>query len=348
MKTKSQSRGLPRITALPFLLAILLAFSLLGTSRTMSVSYAKYVSEEEAGVFTLTVRHAHSILTDGYKLRQALATGTTTSGAKTHDQSITSNDSLTEVYFGTPEEYASQIAGKTGVDVSYYGDGSIKLYKNGTKAYIVSDRTIATSADFGSVFEKFPNLTKVHFSSDFDTSRATSFAYLFYYAKNVGSIDNINVFDTSSCTSMQSMFYLNPDAPLSAPNTALKTLDVSGFDTSKVTDMGSMFRTCAGLTSLDVSGFETGKVKDMGGMFDRCTGLTSIDLTNFDTSSVTTMEVMFANTNFTTLDLRSFTCESLTKMNQMFEGCSKLTITASEGSYVQKYCEKHNIPCIVN
>lgn len=31
-----------------------------------------------------------------------------------------------------------------------------------------------------------------------------------------------------------------------------------------------------------------------------------------------------------------------------FEGCSKLTITASEGSYVQKYCEKHDIPCIVN
>ena len=37
---------------------------------------------------------------------------------------------------------------------------------------------------------------------------------------------------------------------------ALKTLDVSGFDTSKVTEMRSMFEGCGSLTSLDLSGFD--------------------------------------------------------------------------------------------
>lgn len=304
-----------------FVMAFIIAVSSLISPQT-AVSYAKYASSKDAGTINLSITHAHAILTTGLKLNRALATGTTTSGAASKYSEIADNTALTEVYFGTPDEYASQISGITGVDVSQYGDGSIMLYKNGTKAYIVSERSIAANEDFSCAFTKFTKLSKVHFSSDFDTSRTKSFAYFFYNCQSLATVENLATFDTSNATSLQSMFYLNTAG---GTNTALKSLDVSGFNTAKVTDMGSIFRTCAGLTSIDVSGFNTSQVTDMGGMFDHCTGLTSLDLTGFDTSKVTTMELMFGNMTIKTLDLRSFSCESLTKMNSMFINNSKLT-----------------------
>ena len=45
-----------------------------------------------------------------------------------------------------------------------------------------------------------------------------------------------------------------------------------------------MFNGCSRLTSLDVSKFDTSKVTDMGSMFSECSSLTSLDLSNFDTS----------------------------------------------------------------
>ena len=49
--------------------------------------------------------------------------------------------------------------------------------------------------------------------------------------------------------------------------------------------MSSMFYSCSNLTSLDVSNFDTSKVTDMGGMFYSCSNLTSLDVSNFDTSN---------------------------------------------------------------
>ena len=42
-----------------------------------------------------------------------------------------------------------------------------------------------------------------------------------------------------------------------------KTIELSGLDTSNVTNMNHMFCDCSSLTSLDVSGFDTSKVTDM-------------------------------------------------------------------------------------
>ena len=44
----------------------------------------------------------------------------------------------------------------------------------------------------------------------------------------------------------------------------LASIDLSGLDTSNVTDMGSMFRGCSALKSLNLKGFDTSKVRDMG------------------------------------------------------------------------------------
>ena len=60
-----------------------------------------------------------------------------------------------------------------------------------------------------------------------------------------------------------------------------------------VTNMGNMFSGCTSLTSLDVSGFDTGKVTSMVYTFYDCRSLTSLDLSGFDTGEVTIMNNMF-------------------------------------------------------
>ena len=103
-----------------------------------------------------------------------------------------------------------------------------------------------------------------------------------------------------------------------------KQLDLSNFDTSKVTDMSEMFRCCEKLTSLDLSNFDTSKVTNMSLMFDDCYKLTSLDLSNFDTSKVTDMNNMFKLCyKLTSLDVSNFDTSEVTNMYAMFYGCYK-------------------------
>ena len=74
---------------------------------------------------------------------------------------------------------------------------------------------------------------------------------------------------------------------------ALKTLDLSNFDTSSVTTMESMFAYCTGLKSVNVSSFNTSKVKNMNFMFLDCNSLTSLDLSSFSTESLKDTYQMF-------------------------------------------------------
>ena len=74
---------------------------------------------------------------------------------------------------------------------------------------------------------------------------------------------------------------------------SLTSLDLSCFDTSKVTNMEYLFINCISLKYLNVSSFKTSNVENMKGMFQNCTSLTSLNLSNFDTSKVTIFNSMF-------------------------------------------------------
>ncbi len=103
------------------------------------------------------------------------------------------------------------------------------------------------------------------------------------------------------------------------------TFDLSHFDTSKVTNMAKMFKSCNSLAALDLSSFDTSGVTTMWEMFQYCTKLTTVDLSSFDTSGVTTMREMFQNcTDLTTVDLSSFDTSNVTDMNRMFSNCMRL------------------------
>ena len=105
----------------------------------------------------------------------------------------------------------------------------------------------------------------------------------------------------------------------------LTTLNVSKFNTTKVTGMGWMFSNCNRLTTLDLSNFDTKNVTGMGWMFSNCNKLTTLDLSNFDTKNVTDMSSMFYNcNNLTTLNVSKFNTTKVTNMNRMFFVCNNL------------------------
>lgn len=54
-----------------------------------------------------------------------------------------------------------------------------------------------------------------------------------------------------------------------------------------------MFEYCSGFSSLDLSNFNTTKVTNMSNMFASCSSLTSLDLRNFDTTLVNKINSMF-------------------------------------------------------
>ena len=90
----------------------------------------------------------------------------------------------------------------------------------------------------------------------------------------------------------------------------LTKIDLSGWDTSNITDMGNMFDGCSLLTSLDVSKFNTDNVTNMGQMFNGCSSLTSLDVSSFNTSKVnsySSFQSMFTGCSYLkSLDLSNF------------------------------------------
>ena len=134
--------------------------------------------------------------------------------------------------------------------------------------------------------------------------------------KNILEIDLSN-FNTSKVTNMNSMFQGMSN---------LTTLNLSNFDTSKVTDMNGMFCEVSNLATLNLSYFNTSKVTDMSYMFWRMHSLTSLNLSNFDTSQVMKMEYMFGSIeNLTSLNLSNFDTSKVMDMNYMFSYMSSLT-----------------------
>ena len=127
---------------------------------------------------------------------------------------------------------------------------------------------------------------------------------------------DITKFDTSKVTNMEYMFF---------GCSRLKNLNLLNFNTSLVNNMNSMFYNCINLTSLDLSKFNTSKVKNMQYMFHGCNNLRFLDLSNFDTSLVTKMNSMFSRCNeLTSFDLSKFNITSVEYIGSMFYSCTKM------------------------
>lgn len=115
-----------------------------------------------------------------------------------------------------------------------------------------------------------------------DTRCVTSAQYMF--PNDLREVD-VSKWDTSKITNMSSMF----------GGTQIQNIDVSNWDTSKVTALNHIFNACQNLQYVDVSNWDTSSVTRVQNAFYRCSKLQMLDLVKWDMSNVTTCTLMLSN-----------------------------------------------------
>ena len=124
----------------------------------------------------------------------------------------------------------------------------------------------------------------------------------------------VDKIDTSKVTNMDSMF----------SDSTVTTLDLSNWDTSNVENMEAMFANTIYLTELHIHNWDTSNVKNMSFMFNY-TNITEIKVDNWDTSNVEKMIFMFANShNFTMLNIGNWRISDEILANSLCLNCSSL------------------------
>ena len=240
---------------------------------------------------------------------------------------------------------------------------------SGLTSLDVSSFNTSNVTDMHELFRGCNKLTSLNVSS-FNTSNVQRMDAMFYGCSGLTSLDVSN-FNTSNVVLMTRTvdtvldyytgYSSNQEVQIARNNelfrfgmfaqcSSLTSLDLSSFNTSKVTDMRGLFEGCKNLTSLNVSSFNTSNVKYMDAMFRGCSSLTSLDLSNFNTSHVVSMgDVhrffynsgsagqygdyryqtnggMFENcTSLSSLDLSNFHTPNVARMYNMFRNCTHLT-----------------------
>lgn len=168
----------------------------------------------------------------------------------------------------------------------------------------------------GGWFWLFEALTTIEHLDYLNTSEVDDMRLMFSSCTSLETLD-LSSFNTEKVTNMVTMFENSKH---------LRSLKLpKGFIGSSVTDLNATFKGCERLTELDLSGSNSENVKEMNEMFYGCKALSKLDLTDFKTGQVTTMENMFCDcSTLETLDVSSFNTENVTTMLGMFNNCSSL------------------------
>lgn len=183
----------------------------------------------------------------------------------------------------------------------------------------------------------------VVFDESFKDARPKYCETWFWCFEALTTIEHLDYLNTSEVDDMHSMF---------SNCTSLETLDLSSFNTEKVTSMATMFeksknlrsiklpkgfigssvtnlyamfRGCESLTELDLSSSNAEKVTNMMEMFSDCNALSILNLSGFKTGALTDMHSLFINCHsLKNLDLSGFNTEKVTNMQYLFTSCYSL------------------------
>ena len=165
------------------------------------------------------------------------------------------------------------------------------------------------------MFDGLLNVIEIDLTN-FDLSEVTVMNLMFRNCHNLEYIKFNNTKSEMIVTDMSNMF----DHCIS-----LKTLDLSNFNSSQVSNMISTFSNCWSLSSLNLNGFNTSSVVYFVQAFYNCISLTSLDLSSFDTSKAWMMNLMFFNcSSLTSLNLLNFKTSKVHSFLGMFGYCSNL------------------------
>ena len=192
-------------------------------------------------------------------------------------------------------------------DVSEAGDHSVLAWVTPTDdqrydLFIAGDGGVWAPEDCTYLFAEYRWMDSLDFNDAFFVDQCKTMKGMFFHDQFLAELD-LSGWDTSSVTDMSEMFYFC---------SGIKKLDLSRFDTSTVTDMNSMFNRCESIENLDLSGFDTSHVTDMSSMFFQAWNLAKLNVGGFDTSLVTDMSFMFSQVwALDELDLSSFDTSSV-------------------------------------
>ena len=185
------------------------------------------------------------------------------------------------------------------------------------KDVLIEVKQLPTDArNFNSCFSGAKNLEKV-------TARNLVFGNngiksMFYQCSKLKEIIGIETWDTSQVSDVGSLF---------GYCTSLTSLNVGDWDMSNCSSFFNMFYNCKLLEDLDVSRWDTKNGINMQSVFNGCESLTSIDLTNWTTPRVRFMNGMFSNCYKLQeiIGLTNITTDDVTLLNSMFSKCAYLT-----------------------
>lgn len=203
----------------------------------------------------------------------------------------------------------------------------------------LSEADLSSITDISDIFQVCTSLATLDLSRA-DLSSVTDMSALFQGCTSLATVD-LSYFDASGATDMSDMF---------RNCTNLVRLYLDGFIVNNSNNievnMQGLFRGCVNLRGndnniLDLSSFDTSKVTDMSYMFCKCKALTQITFgAKFDTSHVRDMSYMFSSVeqgtagdaankmNLTSLNVSGFRTPNVTNMTHMFYMCSDLTTLA--------------------
>ena len=228
--------------------------------------------------------------------------------------------------YGYGYKYDPTVIEKGNIDCSE-GSLTYKVYDNGLRMIIDGNGTLKDAKSLQDKLIKIYNKDKEQIQElriEGKMKLPKDSSYMFNYADNpyydtfklsssrIMHIVGFENIDTSDVENMSYMFCTDYD------------LDLSTWNTSKVTNMQGMFSWCRCNINFGTN-FDTSNVTDMSHMFDNYT-YEKLDLSSFNTYNVKSMNNMFSSTKMEYLDLSSFDTYNVEDMGEMFAGSEVETI----------------------
>ncbi len=172
----------------------------------------------------------------------------------------------TGVTFGNSSDYPNIVNNYTGTHVGATSKDKIYRYIVGTHRYILADRTIRFPTDCHDMFNVCDTIQIFTFNN-IDTSQVTNMYQMFGYCRSLRTINGLTNFDTSNVITMGYMFR---GCVSTSGRSSIGSIDVSSFDTSKVTDMSCMFANNSCLETIYIGDKWTTANANTTGMYSDC------------------------------------------------------------------------------
>ena len=154
-----------------------------------------------------------------------------------------------------------------------------------------------------------------------------------------GVVD-LNFIDTSKITDMSSLFYKGVELA-KYDKSIQETIDISEWDTSNVNNMSDMFA-YAKYFNCDLSNWDVDNVETMRNMFNGCLQFNS-DLSDWNVTKVDDMDSMFEGcTRFEGNGLEGWDVSNVQSMDYMFMKCLVFNVDLSDWN-VSEDVDQHNM-----